>query len=138
MMAAQKVPPNLSRCEPRKKLSLVKAREEAREIQRYFRMKVLFEFCESCDAYHIVADPDYVLVGKINRRILEMVALGYRIVEIATAREVGLTPKAVELRIARMQRVLGANSITHLAMLAAYLGMVTPQKHFPGLKGKHE
>ena len=101
----------------------VEARAARRQIaQTYQIVGRTGELCVNCELYHVTPVGGYLDTIDHGRKILNLLARGLEQDEIA--KEVGLTPRSVEWRVARIRDHLLAMNRANLIYVAMRLGLI--------------
>ena len=103
-------------------------RQAQRRIFKDFRLSAECYYCEECNAYHVRA----ILPNKRHRRILELLAEGYRDADIA--RQVGMTPRTVGWVVGELSKQFYSLNRPNLVAIVIALGIVNPQTFVPSVQ----
>jgi len=109
-------------------------RDAHRTVRKTYQLPSSVRYCESCDRYHVVVEPDRWWNRTRWRDILQYIAQGYRDPEIAPL--VKMSAKGVECAVLEITKRLNAMSRPNLVAIAICLGILDPNEFVPAVDEK--
>lgn len=111
------------------------AKTAQRKLARSIHLASNVRYCESCDAFHVIANPSNLRDGrgyKIPKRaieVLDLLAQGYTQAEIS--KMLTTTVETTAWYIKALKEAFGAMSSPHLIAITIRLGVINPSAFVP-------